>query len=187
MKTPTILLTLFLAVHILRAQSVSPLPQAPTPAYQPPPYRTHIWDDYYTASVTCSAGDSHSTTNQPTGSCGGALGFTYWWLEVGAFAPQTIQSRPTGYFTADFVFPLGRWCSPARNCGNPHRVLPLGTVGVTHLFGTTNALDFSVGADIALNSSQSLRFELKDYANFGHAPQHNAMLRITLVGWLPDP
>jgi hypothetical protein len=163
------------------------LPQTPMPAYTPPPYRSQIWDDYFTESIACSAGVSHSTiSNQPTGSCGGALGFTWMWFEVGAFAPQTIQPRPTGYFTADFVFPLGRWCL-YRQCGKPRRILPLGTVGITHLFGTTNALDFSAGADIALNSSQSLRIELKDYANFGHAPQHNAMMRITLVRWLPDP
>jgi hypothetical protein len=185
-----LLAPLFLFAAGLCAQDTpTPLPNAPS-ATPIPRFRTHIWDDYYTAAVICSAGASHSpNANQPTGTCGGAVGLTYLWFEVGALAPQTIQPRATGYFTTDFVFPLSRFCRlGAGNCGKGEgRILPVGTVGFTHIFGTTNALDFSGGVDVALNSGQSLRFELKDYANFGRSPQQNIVFRVALVGWMVDP
>jgi hypothetical protein len=120
-------------------------------------------------------------------------------IQAGASFEESTPNHWIGYgFEGGYVGPWSRLKSgaglfsfnytPSWSFNKQARFLPFATVGYTHLFGTSNAVNFGCGLDLRLSNTRAIRFEVRDYYSpvLPQTARHDVAFRIGWVIYLWD-
>jgi hypothetical protein len=99
-------------------------------------------------------------------------------FEGGYVGPANNFGSGSALFSANYV--------RAFHITKADRFILSATGGYTQLFGTGNAMNFGVGFDIRPNQNSAIRIEIRDYLRTSSFKEHNAAIRVGLIGYICD-
>lgn len=115
-------------------------------------------------------------------------------FEGGYLGPWADRKSGSAFFSADYMaeWNLGKSGAGHTPKGQVYwrdrgwKFFPFAAAGYTRLFGTGSAVNFGGGFDYRLNHNHAIRVDIRDYYSPSSPAQHNVIIRIGWVAYLPD-